>query len=102
MTLDERMEVGTLFDKDLFLEGVERGIRHLHSLGIVHNDIKPDNIMCDELDRPVIIDFDSRGREGQKLNKSGTPGWWIEVTKLASFENDFYGLSKLREFMNAS
>ncbi|KAG6249139.1 hypothetical protein E4U23_002442 [Claviceps purpurea] len=103
ITLDERMEVGTPFDKDLFLEGVERGIRHLHSLGIVHNDIKPDNIMCDELDRSVIIDFDSWGREGQKLNKSGTvPDLWFEGTKLASFENDFYGLSKLREFMNAS
>ncbi|KAG5990451.1 hypothetical protein E4U52_004561 [Claviceps spartinae] len=54
-------DVGTPFDKDRCLDGIERGIRHLHSLGIVHNDLKPDNVMFDELDRPVIIDFDCWG-----------------------------------------
>ncbi|KAG6245556.1 hypothetical protein E4U23_005282 [Claviceps purpurea] len=61
MTLRERLRMNesTSFDKDLCLEGIERDVRHLHSLGIVHNDISPANIMFDELDRPVIIDFDS-------------------------------------------
>lgn len=29
------------------LAGVERGIRHLHGLGWVHNDVNPSNIMVD-------------------------------------------------------
>ncbi|KAG6058018.1 hypothetical protein E4U32_004826 [Claviceps aff. humidiphila group G2b] len=102
-TLDERMEVGTPFDKDLCLEGIERGIRHLHSLGIVHNDINPRNIMFDEMDRPVIVDFDSWQGNGKELGiKKGTTDWWIEGTEFARFENDFYALSKLREFMDTS
>ncbi|KAG5967436.1 hypothetical protein E4U56_000890 [Claviceps arundinis] len=104
MTLHKRMEVSTPFDKDHCLDGIERGIRHLHSLGVIHNDINPANILFDELDRPVIIDFDSWQREGQELGepgKAGTPGWWIDGTRCAQFENDFYGLSKLREFLHA-
>ncbi|KAG6190951.1 hypothetical protein E4U10_004582 [Claviceps purpurea] len=106
-TLRERIEVGRPFDKDLFLEGVERGVRHLHSLGIVHNDINPDNVMLDELDRPIIIDFDSWGRNGQKLEdgmKKGTLEWSINGLPYdyALFENDVFALSKIKEFLFAS
>ncbi|KAG6023046.1 hypothetical protein E4U19_004589 [Claviceps sp. Clav32 group G5] len=100
MTLRERMDESTAFDKDVCIEGIERGVRHLHSLGIVHNDINPANVMFDELDRPVIIDFDSWQREGQKLGfKGGSLDWSIQGTEYARFENDFHGLSKLREFI---
>ncbi|KAG6098588.1 hypothetical protein E4U30_007787 [Claviceps sp. LM220 group G6] len=90
-------------NKDLFLEGIERGIRHLHSLGVIHNDIKSQNIMLDELDRPVIIDFDSWGRQEQELEmKKGTPEWSINGSKYeyALCENDMFALSKLREFIS--
>ncbi|KAG6229009.1 hypothetical protein E4U25_007502 [Claviceps purpurea] len=104
MNLYERIEDSTPLNKDLFLAGIERGIRHLHSLGIVHNDLSPDNVMLDELDRPVIIDFDSWGREGQKFEngmKKGAVEWSINGSsyEYALFENDNYGLSKLREFI---
>ncbi|KAG6054942.1 hypothetical protein E4U32_006582 [Claviceps aff. humidiphila group G2b] len=104
MTLGERMEVSTPFDKDRCLEGIERGIRHLHSLGIVHNDLKPSNIMLDELDRPVIIDFDSWGREGQKFApgmKTGDLLWSINGSpyEYALCENDMFCLSRLKEFI---
>ncbi|KAG5990450.1 hypothetical protein E4U52_004560 [Claviceps spartinae] len=103
MTLFERIKVGTPFDKDIFLDGIERGIRHLHSLDIVHNDINPSNIMLDELDRPVIIDFDGWQKNGQELGvKNGTLNWRIEGEKYVRFENDFYGLSKIREFLRDS
>ncbi|CCE34228.1 uncharacterized protein CPUR_08160 [Claviceps purpurea 20.1] len=100
MTLLERMAESTPFNKDLFLEGIERGIRHLHSLGIVHNDINPYNIMFDELDRAVIIDFDSWQKNGQEFGRSkGTSGWMIEGAEYSLFENDIFGLSKMQEYI---
>ncbi|KAG6123555.1 hypothetical protein E4U12_000766 [Claviceps purpurea] len=98
MSLYERMQDSTPFDKDLFLEGIERGIRHLHSLGIVHNDINPATIMLDKLDRPVIIDLDTWQQNGQELD---TPDWSINGSKYdyALFEKDIFGLSKIREFI---
>ncbi|KAG5931171.1 hypothetical protein E4U60_006392 [Claviceps pazoutovae] len=98
------MADSTPLNKDLFLDGIERGIRHLHSLGIVHNDIHPDNVMLDEMDGPVIIDFDSWGKEGQELGpgmKKGTSEWSTNgsLYDYALFENDIFGLSKLREFI---
>ncbi|KAK3349520.1 hypothetical protein B0T25DRAFT_610305 [Lasiosphaeria hispida] len=38
--------------------GMESGIKHIHSLGLVHNDINPKNVMLDG-NRVVLIDFDS-------------------------------------------
>ena len=32
-------------------------ILHIHTSGIVHSDLKPENIMVDENEDPVIIDF---------------------------------------------
>jgi serine/threonine protein kinase len=49
---------------DYYLQKSECGIRHLHALGLVHNDINPRNFMVSEDDRPVIIDFDSCKEEG--------------------------------------
>ncbi|KAG6094461.1 hypothetical protein E4U30_003335 [Claviceps sp. LM220 group G6] len=87
MSLYKRMQDSTPFDKGLFFEGIERGIRHLHSLGIVHNDINPKTIMLDKLDRPVIICLDIwRSINGSKYD-------------YALFENDIFGLSKILEFI---
>jgi serine/threonine protein kinase len=41
------------------LGGVLDGIQHLHSLGLVHNDITPANIMFDKDGTLIFIDFDS-------------------------------------------
>ncbi|RAL00173.1 kinase-like protein [Aspergillus ibericus CBS 121593] len=54
------------------LDGILDGIRHLHSLGFVHNDINPANIMFDEDGGPVIIDFDSCRRIGESLKGTET------------------------------
>ena len=100
MTLAKRLRIAAPFDRKLCLAGIEKGIQHLHSIGIVHNDINPSNIMVDELDHPVLIDFDSCRRKGQKLGlKAGTWGWSIEGSEYAQFQNDLYSLSKLQEFM---
>jgi serine/threonine protein kinase len=101
MTLAQRLSDATDFDKDLCFQKIERGIRHLHSLGLVHNDINPTNIMVDDQDNPRIIDFDSCQYQGQMLGlKGGTRGWTREGEAYASWENDIFGLAKLREYLS--
>lgn len=46
MSWSERQGRGDGYSR--ILEGIENGIRHLHSLGPVHNDINPSNIMLDK------------------------------------------------------
>jgi len=100
MNLSERVTKGSRsFDTDDFLRGIEKGIRHLHSLGLIHCDINPTNILTNG-DAPVICDFDSCRREGEKLGfKAGTMGWTSEDFEFARPENDQYGLSKIRDFL---
>lgn len=53
-----------------YLRGIERGIRHMHSLNLVHNDINLSNIMITQDHVPVIIDFDSCLQEGRLLGST--------------------------------
>jgi serine/threonine protein kinase len=100
MNLSERVTKDSRpFDTDLFLRGIRKGIRHLHSLDLIHCDLNPTNILMDG-DTPVIGDFDSCRRKGEKLGfKAGTRGWTSEDFKFAMPENDEYGLSKIRDFL---
>ena len=62
------------FDMDIFLQDIQKGMYHLHSLGSIHCDLKPANILTN-WDTCVITDFDSCHREGQILGyESGTYG----------------------------
>ncbi|KAI0163859.1 kinase-like domain-containing protein [Xylariaceae sp. FL1272] len=99
VTLAQKLRGGEPIDIDHCIQGVERGVRHLHALGYIHNDLSPFNIMMDG-DNPIIIDFDSSRRKGEELGwKRGTPGWTKEAMRYASPDNDFYSISKIREFM---
>ena len=88
------------FDRNGCIKGIKQGIEHLHSLRLIHNDLNPHNIMFKADDTPVIIDFDSCAREGDKLTKGGTWGWTDENIKFASPMNDYYGLKKIEEAMD--
>jgi serine/threonine protein kinase len=101
MTLTEKVDGGAPFDRASCLRGIKDGMNHLHGLGLVHNDLNPRNVMVDsDGSNPVIIDFDSCKREGQGLGvKGGTDGWVAEGITHANRQNDFYGLSKIKEFL---
>jgi len=106
VTLSQVLKDGTPFNRERCFCGIEAGVNHLHSLGIIHNDINPTNVMMvgsgDEME-PVIIDFDSCRPEGKELGpKGGTVGWSLENAEISSRNNDFYGPSKIREALSLS
>ena len=79
-----------------WVEGIARGLKHLHGLGIVHNDINPCNIMF-RGDTPVIIDFDSARPLGHDLLLvKRTHGWHDEKAKVALPMNDMAALLEIQ------
>lgn len=95
-TLAQILKDKVPLDRSLCFDGIEAGVRHMHDLGLVHNDLNPSNIMMDG-EHPVIIDFDSCKREGSKLGpKMGSHGWTIDGEEYAKRDNDFYSLCKIR------
>jgi hypothetical protein len=99
-SLAQRLATGDITDPDHILLGIKCGIVHLHKLGLIHNDINPQNIMMTADDNPVIIDFDSCRENGTMLGvKGGTEGWKRDVVDIAEPENDFYGLARIAEEM---
>ena len=84
------------------LDGVLGGIHHLHSLGLVHNDITPANIMLEEDGTWVIIDFDSCRHVGEVLRGTGvkrTYGWHDPDVTVSSEKNDLDALDELRVWL---
>ncbi|KAJ5455176.1 hypothetical protein N7475_010297 [Penicillium sp. IBT 31633x] len=78
-----------------WLEDIAGGLRHLHALGIVHNDINPCNIMF-QGDIPVIIDFDSARPQGHDLSLvKRTHGWHDQKAKVALPINDLAALQEI-------
>jgi serine/threonine protein kinase len=94
---------GTLLDRAAILDGISEGLRFLHeTLGLVHNDINPSNIMLDDAGNAVIIDFDSCLAIGQEIGnrKAGTFTWEMKpAPKIATPENDMHGLKLISEFL---
>ncbi|KAI0469458.1 kinase-like protein [Xylaria cf. heliscus] len=102
MTLTEHLRKGYPINVDHCLVGIENGVSHLHSLRLVHNDLNPSNIMLDDNNEPVLIDFDSCRYEGEELGlKGGTEGWADSTVRIASFANDIHSLRKIREHLRA-
>lgn len=89
------------FDRNLCLESIRLGIKHLHGLGIIHCDINPHNIFVDgDQTEFVIGDFDSCTLQGNVLGlKAGTKEWTDESFKVAMPENDWYGLAKIEAYL---
>lgn len=91
-------------DPAAILDGISNGLTFLcETLGLVHNDINPANIMLDDAGVPIIIDFDSCLPIGEEIGmccKGGTIDWMVELMPtIALPENDIYGLTQIGEFV---
>jgi len=82
---------------------VESGIRHLHSLGLIRNDINPSNIILGDEDIPIIIDFGSCRREGESLNGVRRIYEWHDEKASRSLpKNDHDALEEIRIWLGDS
>ena len=84
-----------------FLTSLKAGVEHIHGLGYVHNDLKPDNVMVKEDGGAVVIDFDSVMKMGASMwgNVPRTPGWFDPRQGVAVVENDWDAVRELKEWM---
>ncbi|KAL6811039.1 hypothetical protein GGI42DRAFT_315683 [Trichoderma sp. SZMC 28013] len=99
MNLFEAARSSNSLDIQRCLLGIESGVRHLHRLGFIHNDLNPSNIMMDG-DTPVIIDLDSCEQEGAMLRlKAGTVGWSACDSEVAERKNDLDALPKIQNYL---
>ncbi|KAM7219447.1 Protein kinase-like domain containing protein [Rhypophila decipiens] len=86
--------------KTTMLERIESAVKHLHSLGLAHNDLNPQNVMVRSDGTPALIDFGSCRPFGEKLKYSyGTPGWFEESFNTSEKKHDLYGLKMLEEWL---
>jgi len=82
------------------LAGVVAAVKHLHALGLAHNDICPHNVCIDSDGRPVIIDFDSCLPFGEPLLK-GVATQAYGGHHVSAAENDLQGLEDFKDFLNS-
>lgn len=85
------------FQPDVIISGIKAALDHIHSFGLVHDDINPWNIMVDDAGNPIVIDFDSCVAVGAP-SRGGTPGW-SKSPKVAAFENDTYSFDLVAKFV---
>jgi hypothetical protein len=57
------------------------------------------NIMVDECDNPVVIDYGSCQLFGTKLITAGTPGWIDEDFTTSAQKHDIIALDKIRRWI---
>lgn len=100
-TLSDRLrDFSRPLNPHLCLKGVKDALDHLHSLGLNHNDINPRNIMLDEQDVPIVIDFDTCQSEGGSFYSTGTPGWTDGTSyTISERKNDDFALEQLFKYL---
>lgn len=85
-----------------WLDDIKSGIRHLHSLGLIHNYINPSNIMFDG-DTLVLIDFGSCRPKGGDISMVGrTYEWYDDKINVAISENDLNALEEISSWLRGN
>ena len=74
--LNERLAEASLNQRLEWVLGVAYAVGHAHAEGVVHRDLKAENVLIDAHDRPRVIDFGlAFAEDGERLTRTGaTPG----------------------------
>lgn len=73
------------------MTGLLSALSHMHQRGLVHRDVKPENVMLDKSGQPVLIDFGIAARLSDTMEmrrKCGSPGYVAPEVLLG----DTYGI----------
>eukprot|EP00928_Gymnodinium_smaydae_P098279 TRINITY_DN9109_c0_g3_i2.p1 TRINITY_DN9109_c0_g3~~TRINITY_DN9109_c0_g3_i2.p1 ORF type:complete len:487 (+),score=34.78 TRINITY_DN9109_c0_g3_i2:43-1503(+) len=87
------------------ISDVLQALKHIHSLEVIHRDVKPENICVDSDGRSVLIDFDIACFESDEVAKSklfGTLGFMapeILGSKAVNRSVDMFSLGALLYFL---
>ncbi|KAJ2827747.1 hypothetical protein IWW50_001736 [Coemansia erecta] len=74
--------------------GLVDALRYVHSKGIVHCDIKPDNVLLGEDGNAKLIDFGGSSVDGSEPTVSARGEYFNEALKFPSPEADMFALSQ--------
>ncbi|KAI9836916.1 MAG: hypothetical protein M1837_003233 [Sclerophora amabilis] len=81
------------------INGIRAGVKHLHSLGLAHNDLNPTNIGLDGDDNPIILDFGSCKKFGEEPLSGGTYGWIDEDYSTSAPRHDESASDKIEAWL---
>jgi len=93
------LTVAPAVNTDEFMAKLEDAVHHLHSLGLAHNDLNPNNVMADESAMPVLIDFGLCRPFGKRLMRAGALGWCDDTIFSSDKQHDVSGLEKMRKWL---
>lgn len=86
---------GTIEDAKRILHDMASALDYLCSQRILHNDIKPSNILYERNRGPVLIDFGLASCQGDQLCNGGTP-WYVPQEFIddsqRGFDSDIFAL----------
>lgn len=93
--------------KTVVIQGIAEGVAYLHSMSIIHRDIKPVNIMVDGEGTPKLIDFGMSKEEEMCASKISTqvagPQGWMAPEKLrnegSTIQSDVYSLGLIMYYV---
>jgi hypothetical protein len=93
-TLAETLRERTLDDAMARVVATEilEGLRYLHAQGVVHGDLKPENVILPPGNRVRLIDFGLAAAAGQRAEGRGTEDWlspqcWLPHHQLSSADD---------------
>ncbi|KAF1849621.1 uncharacterized protein K460DRAFT_269746 [Cucurbitaria berberidis CBS 394.84] len=84
---------------DACMRVIRAAVKHLHSFRLAHNDLNPTNIAIDGDDNPILLDFGSCRRFGERLLSGGTFSWIDEDYSTSAQCHDELAMVKIEAWL---